>query len=223
MAEEQKFIDQLQKEVQEKYGTKENLLRILRTQYVKIFLVSEGFERLRGKKVLDLGCGSIFAEKDVSGIAAQRQYEPWFARLAKAAGADVIGIDIQPNDTEEFTHVRKDLTKPSVLAMFPDCAFDIVNSSAFLVPHGKMDTSSRGLDITSPTLYEILRCNALKTEKDIKRLDEQINAQVERILKEGGWYIYNEELFVKRNGKLEKVPLDQLMRERGPLDLPTRL
>ncbi len=99
---------------------------------------------LRGKKILDIACGSntskappsiylntpfgeITLDHPAKGYTAQ--FEPWFCRILFELGADPIGVDLGDLDREAFTHYRVDLGKIGSLDFLPDHSFDAIQDS----------------------------------------------------------------------------------------------
>lgn len=96
----------------------------------------DDFERIRGKRIVDLGCGSTRGQWAMEAATANDGHEifwaPWFCRVLHEMGADVAGVDIAPNDGEEFEHHAADLRNPEeALSRFPDHSVDYVTTQAF--------------------------------------------------------------------------------------------
>lgn len=100
-----------------------------------------GYDRLRGRRILDLGCGCY----DWLG-AAPRLYEPWLCRLLAEAGAAPVGIDSSPLEEPFETHCA-DLTVPGALGFLPASSFDVVHTSSVLgiLPRDKERSAAQEL------------------------------------------------------------------------------
>ncbi len=83
---------------------------------------------VRGKKILDLGCGSM-PQRD--GDFLGRQFEPWLCRGLHILGAHSIGIDIGKLEKELFEHYSLDLTKEGCLDFIKDHTIDLVTATFF--------------------------------------------------------------------------------------------
>lgn len=161
-------------------------------------------DHIKGMHVLDLGCGSKeslelsgWFEIEHSWHTVDSQWEPWYARIASAARAQIMGIDIHSNDGEPFEGRRLDLSLPHALASFDDASFDLVHNFGFIAP----PTSQYYPHILSPALIARLGCTSdPATLHPIHDLNDQITQQVLRILREGGVYHVAELILVKRQG-----------------------
>lgn len=103
------------------------------------------FSRVRGKRILDIACGSNtsrapssvrvdtpFGQKflrraQTAGYTAQ--FEPWFCRILVELGAEPVGIDIGDLSGERFEHYNADLGEPGALDFLPSRSFDGVQDS----------------------------------------------------------------------------------------------
>lgn len=225
-------FSQLKERIEQKYpclpeGRFES--EILRIQYI-----ATSTHELIGKRVLDVGCGSKkSADRRPSPLlrrwlqredpAENARFQPWFARILHEVGADVTGVDIGSNKSEEFKSYAMDLINPNALDQFQDESFDIANNYIFTVPRESI-TAKAG---TSPALYNRLAWNhwyedvhdckaknlpASTWEMEcMKRnwervwsLNDQIFRQIERVLKEEGVYTLAEFVYRKKDGVLKK-------------------
>ena len=154
-------IEKLNSQLRIKYGlTAEEPIPIwLELDLTVIHKVFVDLASLQGKRILDLGCGSMPSE------TGGRQFEPWLCRALKELGANPVGIDVGQLDTEEFEHYQLDLSKIGALNIFPDKSFDAVNLAVFF---------------NSPKLKHMIEPN------DIKRIKQEIGNQVKRLLKDNG-------------------------------------
>lgn len=176
---------------------------------------------LKEKKVLDLGCGSTlpqqvrplvdellekkendnevrrilgelgniqrgsngtFSYDNYMNIAASpklltkenmRMFEPWFPRLLAEIGAHPVGIDIGNLEDEEFEHYSVDLSRKGSLDFLPNQSFDVIHSR---------------LLFSSPQLENMVGNRAQTTVR------EEVERQVQRLLKEGGKVIQDRSL-----------------------------
>lgn len=170
--------------IHQEYGTKESFVGLLRFREAEIRRLLGDLLQLGGKRILDIGSGSV-TSPDQQG----RMYEPWFARIAHEVGADVTAIDIGDLKGEKFQGIQADLSSPHlVLSQFLNEEFDLVNSEALV------DTSN-----LAQTSASLLRT---RTDAEIARLELELHAEVENLLKDSGVYLFNRTLFVKENGVL---------------------
>lgn len=118
---------------------------------------------LRGKIILDLGCGCKNAEFGEWG--KNRKYEPWLARALVILGAHPVGIDIGDLSQEKFERHQLDLTQHGVLDFLPGQSFDAVHINALF---------------TSPTFGETVRSQG----KDPKKVCQELENQAKRLVKD---------------------------------------
>jgi SAM-dependent methyltransferase len=118
---------------------------------------------LRGKRILDLGCGNTI-EIDAEG----RMFEPWLCRALYELFARPIGVDIGVIH-EEFEHYQVDLRKPDSLGFLPSCSIDLaIAHMLFSSPHLNRE----------PGAGEALKARLIP--------------QLERIVKPEGCLVYSE-------------------------------
>lgn len=109
--------------------------------------VTHAFGRLsnvRGKRILDIACGSNTSKAPASlyintpfgevtfGRATKgytAQFEPWFCRLLVELVAHPVGIDLGDLEHETFEHYRVDLGRTGALDFLPTHSFDAVQDS----------------------------------------------------------------------------------------------
>lgn len=223
--ESRKIVDQANEFIRERFDAPRDIISLMRMQYGRLFLVTDGLRELKAKKVLDLGCGARPRASGGDQIERRmhdpRMYEAWFARFAAACGAEEVkGVDRRGSSDENYQHIQADLSNPSVLEnkeLFPDDHFDIVNSSAFLVPSHKVMTHARGLDVTAPELLSEFN------DAQLLYIDKQLEKQVLRVLKEGGFFLYNDVIFKKEKGEFMPVSSAELVASVGLPVLATPL
>ncbi len=175
---------ELLQRVQTEYATQDNFPGLIRFRAVELSHVLGDLVQMGKKRILDIACGSVTSPEQQG-----RMYEPWFARIAHEAGATVTGIDIGDLQGEKFHGIRADLSHPrAVLAQFPPEEFDLVNTDAFI--------DSQNLPQASKELVRT------KTDAEILAIEAELRAEVERLLKEGGIYLFNKHIAVKENGVL---------------------
>lgn len=197
---QQVIVDAAQEEIDTSFPAHDTVDTLMRTQYLRLHLVTNGFIDLAGKQILDIGCGAKASQNSVLNEERRRgDYEPWFCRFAAACGAKVTGIDRRKSEGENFRHLQSDIKNPQTLEQFDPDSFDIVNSSAFLVPPKKEATHALGMNVTAQELLDL-------TDSELERLDEAIIQQVTRILKDEGYFLYNERIYQKKNGELHAAP-----------------
>lgn len=86
-------------------------------------------DNLRGKRILDIGCGSIESRLNSEELnrSMPRLLEPWLCRVLFDLGSDPVGIDINNLDNELFEHYQIDVGKPDSLDFLEPQSFDAVN------------------------------------------------------------------------------------------------
>lgn len=170
-------------------------------------MFSENLSGLRGKKVLDIGCG---AEMQGEG------YRPTFAYAAAAAGAStVLGID--RGRTPQYEVSEYDATRPLqflqtdadnlevLLNALPQNEFDIVTMMALI-------------DHQGPGTSQILWQKLNKSLEKITNLLMLIRIHAGALLKDGGVYVENKTIFPKEKGRLSRIlTLEQYLVEMKSL------
>ena len=177
--EAEKEIDEYAKieEIMKKLAKKFNINHVsshVQSQLSKLSKKFGGLDNVKGKRIIDLGCGSVsgtvetdnFNELDrQDGIEPTRSFEPWLCRALVELGANPVGIDVGNLDGEEFENYRIDLSKPGALDFLPDKSFDGANMRLFL---------------TSPHLEQM----ANKKKRD--DIGKEMDRQIKRLLKDDG-------------------------------------
>jgi hypothetical protein len=146
-----------------------------------------GKQNLRGKTILDLGCGTI---KNRSGFESwgsdygKYGFDPWLCRLLPYLGVKTIGIDIDNLDNEKFEHYSLNLLEPNSLSFLQDNSIDIAHTRWFF---------------NSPTLMKMVyeekfnqfdENNYEQYKKAKEKLMNLLVPQLERIVKPEGLFIY---------------------------------
>lgn len=185
--------------------------------------------KIRGLEVLDLACGSGRAFHDLETKMArplkrdfllediEKSMEPWIPRILTKMGARVTGVDKwYPTYRKErlskrekrsgsqakdigysesgWTFHQRDLTEPGAIdsATFPDGSFDVVNCLGFIGYEGEVfegnDPAMQKLYLTQPTRY-FATLNAIRDG-------------AHRVLKPSGRFIWNDNVFEEKDGKL---------------------
>ena len=157
---------------------------------------------LRKINVLDLGCGSYDHESVKPELATETplEWEPWLCRALHILGVKAIGVDyFLPSlkdsvpSTEDWAFQQLDLTNPTALSGFRENSFDVVNCHELIGVHLK-DELFFDRQCFSPTLEKI----AQNTSTGLKEIQENIFAQVLRILKGGGLFVLNAMLVYRK-------------------------
>ncbi|MFH1222381.1 MAG: hypothetical protein V1492_04825 [Candidatus Micrarchaeota archaeon] len=160
----------------------------------------DSFDKLSGKKILDLGCGSRYTYDNMIGFVSYVMYEPWLCRALNELGAFPTGIDFNSLDGEPFNHQVVDLSLKGALDFLSTSSFDAINSRFLL-----------GADCASfsPTFERIVveRDARVDSEVKVKEMKEEFMQQALRLLKEGGVFVFEAEAFRKINNRLEQVNL----------------
>jgi len=142
---------------------------------------------LRGKKVLDIACGSNTSKAPPStyidtpfgemilGCSSKEytaQFEPWFCRMLFELGAEPVGVDLGNLEGEVFTHYRVDLGQTGSLDFLPDHSFDAIQDSRLF--------GSPEFTVQFPNYTDRLQ------------VAQEIRHQERRLLKRGGIIIHSE-------------------------------
>ena len=149
--EEKDLVGAALKALHDRYGLSQKMAReagleeIVKQLVGRIYRAYGSFAVLKGKRVLDIACGSNtskapafvfvdtpFGEQRIpipvtDGYTAQ--FEPWFCRILLELGADPVGLDLGNLDGETFEHYKVDLGQPGALDFLPDHSFDAVHDS----------------------------------------------------------------------------------------------
>lgn len=170
------------------YYGKENLEKgfvSFKDQLKNLLFVVNGIENLRGKTLLDLGCGTVHnnygIESPLNTDYPIHSFEPWACRLLPYLGVKTIGIDINDMEGEKFENYSVNLLEPNSLSFLPDNSVDIANSRWFF---------------ESPTLLKLIYGEVVDDESPERyiRAKEKIKGilipQLERIVKPEGIFTY---------------------------------
>lgn len=161
--------EELKKKLADKYGEKiveEDWLKILTQLTVLLNCIGS----LKGKTVLDLGCGCNYSSFDSDRNRAGETYSAWLCRALHELGERSIGVDKGNLEGELFEHYGGvNLTLPGSLDFIQDYSIDIANARLFF---------------SSPEL------NSLKCPTGIKQI---LLPQLERIVKPDGYLVLSEE------------------------------
>jgi len=164
---EEAQIKELIEKLSVQYKVDQSELSVL--NYVDLPRLIEIFgslDNLKGKRILDLGCGSINSP-DREDNYESRSFEPWFCRALLELGADPVGVDINPDiEKEKFKNHRLNLLDLGALNIFPDNSFDGINLT------GLFD---------SPILN---RVSVL--DEDREAMKREVAIQIKRLLKHDG-------------------------------------
>ena len=172
----------------EKKAREPGLAEILQQLIGRVWLAYGSFKMLKGKRILDIACGSStskapsfvfvntpFGEQRIpiphtEGFTAQ--FEPWMCRILLALGADPVGIDLGNLDSESFEHYKVDLGLPGALSFLPDHSFDAVHDSRLF---GSPEFTAQFPD-----------------QQDRLNVAAEIWSQEQRLLKPGGKIIHSD-------------------------------
>jgi len=91
------------------------------------------FSALKGTAILDIACGSDTPYK-VQLQYGDSCFGPWFCRTAHLYGAEVLGLDIRPNEGEKFNGKTIDLSKSGALNFVLSDSFDVVHCAYLFGP-----------------------------------------------------------------------------------------
>ncbi len=162
----------------------EEIIKQLMGRIAKAF---GGFARVRGKRVLDIACGSNtskaptlvdvdspFGKQTISNATEgyTAQFEPWFCRVLLELGAEPLGVDLGDLTGEAFEHHIVDLGQAGALDFLPTHSFDAVQDSRLF---GSPEFTAR-----------------FPEQADRLRVAKEIVRQEQRLLKVGGIVIHSD-------------------------------
>ncbi len=162
----------------------EEIIKQLMGRIAKAF---GGFARVRGKRVLDIACGSNtskaptlvdvdspFGKQTISNSTEgyTAQFEPWFCRVLLELGAEPLGVDLGDLTGEAFEHHAVDLGQVGALDFLPAHSFDAVQDSRLF---GSPEFTAR-----------------FPEQADRLRVAREIVRQERRLLKVGGIVIHSD-------------------------------
>lgn len=114
---------------------------------------------IKGKRVLDIGCGSI--EPYVLGSTFRDRYPPFFAEMMTKLGAEVTGIDMRKNPTAEYDHRVLDLTKKNWMKILKP-PYDIIAClSLFNAPESPFEKNKNLCDRIMDDMHSLLAADGL--------------------------------------------------------------
>lgn len=132
---------ELSRKISQEPGLKDIILQLMG----RIYQAYGTFTTVRGKRILDIACGSntskappsVFVNTPLgerripssSSEAYTAQFEPWFCRVLLELGADPVGIDLGDLEQEAFEHYLADLGQPGALNFLPEHSFDAIQDS----------------------------------------------------------------------------------------------
>jgi hypothetical protein len=149
--EDQNLIAATLKTLDDQYSLSQKLTReagleaVIKQLAGRIYRAYGSFAMLKGRRILDIACGSStskapkfviidtpFGEGRIpvpSTDGYTAQFEPWFCRILLELGADPVGVDMGNLNEENFEHYHVDLGQPGALNFLPDHSFDAVHDS----------------------------------------------------------------------------------------------
>jgi hypothetical protein len=128
-------------------------------------------DRVRGKRILDIACGSNSSRSPETGERTAA-FEPWFCRLLYELDADAVGVDAGDLDGEPFEHYTVDLSRIGALDFLPDASFDGIQDSRLF---------------GSPEFRE-----HVTNERMREAIKAELRRQERRLLKKGGVIIHTD-------------------------------
>jgi hypothetical protein len=168
--------------------TKESAVEeILKQMFGRLANSFEKLSDIRGKKILDVACGSNtskapaslfidtpFGQKTIgrSNQGYTAQFEPWFCRILFELGAHPVGVDVGDLESEVFEHYRVDLGEIGALDFLPDHSFDGVQDSRLF---GSPEFTAQ-----------------FPNQADRLKIAQEIKRQEQRLLKANGIVIHSD-------------------------------
>jgi hypothetical protein len=162
----------LARKAAETEGLEELLLEMLSRLVAAFGSVSSS----RGKRILDLACGSSTSRAPFGPGGHSALFEPWLCRILHASGANAVGVDSGDLSGEAFEAHRLDLSRVGALDFLPEASFDAVHDSRLF---GSPEFTARFAD--RETVYGIAR---------------EIRRQEVRLLKPGGIVVHSDALLL---------------------------
>ena len=116
-------------------------------------------EGLKGKRVLDIACGST--EPYVLEDTFRDRYPPFFAEMLVTLGANVTGTDIRPNPSASYDHRVLDLTKDD-WAKTLEAPYDIIACfNVFNAPSSPFEHDAELCDRIMMEMHKLLSPDGL--------------------------------------------------------------
>jgi SAM-dependent methyltransferase len=170
----------------QKMGKEPGVVEIVEQMAGRLAASYTVLSNLRGKRILDIACGSSTSKLPASlhvntpfgemTLGEHRGYtalfEPWFCRILVELGAAPVGVDFGNLDKEVFEHYHVDLGKPGALGFFAGASFDGIQDSRLF--------GSPEFTAQFPKLLDRLR------------MAQEIVKQEKRLLKPGGIMIHSD-------------------------------
>lgn len=166
-------------------------LRSLEGEFHRAGEQNRDYGCLKGKKILDIGCGSEFTNDGNMLFVKLTGFSPWLCRALHKCGAVAVGVDIENNDGEKFEHRLADLSEPGALKKLfgegESATFDAIVMSSFV--------NSKEND-SSPQLKR------MTTKEQRERIEAEMFEEALRLLKEGCLFIHDSRQYRKIDGKM---------------------
>lgn len=134
-----------QYDLSEKMAKEPGVEEIVKQLMGRIDSAFGSLSNVKGKRILDLACGSNtskapssiyinspFGEERIGNSNTEgytAQFEPWFCRILLELRADPVGIDLGDLESEAFEHYAVDLGLEGALNFLPSHSFDAVQDS----------------------------------------------------------------------------------------------
>lgn len=100
----------------------------LNNMQFKLAVLTNTLGELRGKTILDIGCGAKNSwDYRIGGpVNTERYYDPWLCRATHELGATVFGIDGASSPNEEYTHIQENMLHfEEIMKRFKDYSIDL--------------------------------------------------------------------------------------------------
>jgi len=132
LAKAKKAYEAIEKRLTKKYGKIEET-PCLNAQ-IKLAILMHNLGDLRGKTILDIGCGAKNSW-DYGGTELaklERLYDPWLCRVTRELGAMVTGIDGGSSPDEEYIHLETNMLQfEEALKRFKENSIDLACAWSF--------------------------------------------------------------------------------------------
>ena len=148
--------------VRAKYGALPDPEAMLSNQLRYLEFAFGSLEAVRGKRILDIGCGGVVGTIEIQSTRQWRTFEPWLLRSVVLLGGEGVGVDMARSGKEDFVILKRDLRRPDALEELVSGSFDGINCRLlFSSPHlASMTTQPEREVMRDRILLEVQRLRA---------------------------------------------------------------